>query len=408
MNLFCLTLLYPSALRAEAARRSRTGLQNQADAFQQSLLRGLRKAGAEVWVANSLPVGVFPLQYKGLRIPAAQTGKQEQELGCVNLPILKQRQRTRRAEKALETWVRQSTENREILVYSLYLPYLRAVSRVKCKHPDLKATLLVTDLPNELGLSSGRKGLAQRLERRWGNESLRLCACFDRYVLLTAQMADVLPVRGKPYTVLEGIAPTEDEACEPSEASEAIRSALAEDLPAVLYTGTLNREFQLDRLLDAFADPSMRSTALWLCGKGDMEAEIASRAEAYPNIRYFGFVSRREALLLQRHAAALINPRANEGLFTRYSFPSKLMEYMLSGKPVLCCKLAGIPDEYDPYLTYIPECSARGIRSAVRALLSQPEAQRAEAGRRCREYVRTQKDERTQAQKLLSMLASAT
>ena len=101
---------------------------------------------------------------------------------------------------------------------------------------------------------------------------------------------------------------------------------------------------------------------------------------------------------------ALINPRTAQGVFTRYSFPSKTLEYMRSGKPVLCCKLEGIPDEYDPYLRYIQPQTAQGIRDAVRALLTQPDTERTAAGELARDFVLREKNAKAQCANLLTFM----
>ena len=406
MKLLFLTLLYPRELREEAHRLSLDGLQNQADGFQQALLRGFAEQGAQVDVVNCMPVGAFPRPYPRLLLPHKRLNEHLLELGGINLPLCKQAMRFYRARRVLEIWYHQSNDHRDVLVYSLYLPYLRAVAAAKRQHPDLRAHLVVTDLPGGLGISSGRAGLVKRLEQRWGSRSLALSARFDTYTLLTHAMADVLPIGGKPFTIIEGIASTEEPAARPQNASEAVRGAIARKRPAVLYTGQLQREFQLDRLLKAFAHPDLADVELWLCGHGDMEADILTASREQGNVRYFGFVPRAEARLLQQHAAALINPRSPEGAFTQYSFPSKTLEYMLAGRPVLCCKLPGIPNDYDPYLRYVRECTADGFREAIVTLLALSPPKRDAIGQRCQAFAREHKNERTQATRLLALIRS--
>lgn len=148
----------------------------------------------------------------------------------------------------------------------------------------------------------------------------------------------------------------------------------------------------------------MPEVQLWLCGRGDMEDEVRRSAEKHPNIRYFGFVSQEEALSLQGRAATLINPRSPEGLYTRYSFPSKTLEYLRSGRPTLCYALEGIPEEYGQYLIYIQQSGADGIRQAVQEWLQKPAAEREARGRSGREYVLQQKNPKAQCNALLSLL----
>lgn len=399
MNILFLTLLYPPEKVEAISRLSRDGLQNQVNAFQWALIEGLKENIGErgmLSILNALPVGIFPTHYRKLWLPARASSHHYQELGGINLPGLKQRDRTRQAEKALEQWLSRSPENRTVLIYTLYLPYMLAVQAVKRRHPDLKATVIVTDLPNELGIASGRKGLLKKLEYRMGRQRNEFCRKMDAFVLLTKQMAEVLPIEDKPRIVLEGLVSSDMQ-----QVSVQADSPL-DERPAILYTGTLNRELGIGELLQAFQE--MTDVQLWLCGRGDMESEVSQAAAKYDHIRYFGFVPRQTALALQRSATALINPRTSQGVFTRYSFPSKTLEYMQSGKPVLCCRLEGIPDEYDPYLRYIEPQTSAGIQKAVRAVLALTPDERKAIGERARSFVLEEKNSRAQSAKLLQFL----
>ena len=126
--------------------------------------------------------------------------------------------------------------------------------------------------------------------------------------------------------------------------------------------------------------------------------------KALGNITYFGFVPQTQALYLQSKAALLINPRSNRGLYTRYSFPSKTMEYMRAGKPVLCCKLDGIPAEYDEYLTYIDPQNEEGIRGAIQAMMAKSQKERDGIGRRAKEFVLLKKNNISQGKKAVDLL----
>ena len=66
-------------------------------------------------------------------------------------------------------------------------------------------------------------------------------------------------------------------------------------------------------------------------------------------IKYFGVIDFESILLRQKNTDLLINPRPSIDEYTKYSFPSKIMEYMASGTPVLTTKLSGIPMEYYDY-----------------------------------------------------------
>lgn len=398
MNILCLTLLYhPDDVDVTLAN-SRDGLQNQINSYQWALIDGLTQnigVGESLTIINSLPVGIFPTHYRKLMLPSRKHGEGFRELGGINLPWFKQRMRAKLAKAEIERWIAASPDNRTILLYTLYLPYMQAVEAVKRRHPDIKASVIVTDLPNNLGISSGRKGLLKQIEYRRGERSMALSRRFDGFVLLTAPMADALGVQDRPCMVLEGLVSAEVAAAGAVDLS-------ADTRPAVLYTGTLNRELGIGELLQAFQ--GWTDAQLWLCGRGDMEGEIRQAVAECDNIRYFGFVPQPTALALQAKADALINPRTSQGVFTRYSFPSKTLEYMRSGKPVLCCRLEGIPEEYDAYLRYIKPQTADGIREAVRAVLALPAQEREAIGQQARAFALTQKNSKAQCAKLLLFL----
>ena len=46
----------------------------------------------------------------------------------------------------------------------------------------------------------------------------------------------------------------------------------------------------------------------------------------------------------------MINTRTNESEYTKYSFPSKNIEYLLTGKRVVACMLDGMPNCYREYI----------------------------------------------------------
>ena len=400
MNTLFLTLLYHPQDAATVAGLSRDGLQNQINTYQWAFVDGLWKnlaVGETLSIVNALPVGIYPPHYRRLWLHAARRdGGTFYELGCINLPWVKQRMRAHAAYRAMRSWVKASPENRNILVYSLYLPYMQAVARLARACPDVRATVIVTDLPNELGIASGRHGLLKRIEYRMGDRRTALCAAFDGFVLLTAPMAEVLPIGNKAHIMIEGLV-SELPALQDSPVP------LPDDpRPALLYTGTLNRELGIDILLDAFQ--GFGDAQLWLCGRGDMQREVEQTAQQHANIHYFGYVPQQAALFLQSKVAALVNPRTAQGVFTRYSFPSKTLEYMRSGKPVLCCQLEGIPPEYAPYVTYIQPQTAEGIRATTRTLLALPLAEQAAMGERARDFVLQNKNSKAQCARLTAFM----
>ena len=269
---------------------------------------------------------------------------------------------------------------------------MEALNRAKRRFPDLKAAVIVTDLPNEMGLSTGRKGLMKRIEAKMGNKSLSLLQTMDGFILLTSHMADALQVQNKPYEVIEGLILSKQ---------DIQLDAPSTNRPVFLYTGTLEAELGISEMLSAFEE--MPEYDLWICGHGTMKNEVEEYASRCYNIQFYGFVPQKKALTMQASATALLNPRQPNGLFTKYSFPSKTLEYMRSGKPVLCCKLEGIPAEYDSYLCYMDK-GKTGIIQAVRKLMDLSPEKRNALGSAAQNYVLQHKNPKVQCKKLLSLL----
>ena len=395
MNILMLTLMYPHDQMAEVTQKAKDKLQNQINNYQHAFVEGIRQnfnANEKLDVLNCLPVGIYPLQYRQLFLKSGwHDNGTIKQLGCINFPWFKQKCRYRAAKAAIRNWLEQDKANRTVLVYTQYLPYMRALAKLKKQYSDLKVTVIVTDLPNEMGLASGRKGLLKKLEYKMGSQSLALLRQMDGYVLLTESMAEALQLKDKPYTVIEGLILSNVQ----------MPSSTEEAAPVFLYTGTLEPGLGIAEMLKAFQQ--MPEYELRICGQGTMKSEIEAYAAKCSNIHYLGFVSQQEALALQASATALLNPRQPDKLFTRYSFPSKTLEYMRSGKPVLCCKLEGIPDDYDPYLTYM-EAGETGIMAAVQKLMTLTPDQRMQQGQIARSYVLEQKNPSRQCHKLLAFL----
>ena len=100
----------------------------------------------------------------------------------------------------------------------------------------------------------------------------------------------------------------------------------------------------------------------------------------------------------------LVNPRPTAEEFVKYSFPSKTMEYMSTGTPVLTTVLPGMPEEYHPYVYLIRDETPQGIARALKDTLAQSDEALLQKGMAARNFVLTEKDNVTQAEKILEML----
>lgn len=105
-------------------------------------------------------------------------------------------------------------------------------------------------------------------------------------------------------------------------------------------------------------------------------------------------------------ATLLVNPRPTDAEYTKYSFPSKNMEYMASGTPVLTTKLPGMPPDHLPHVYLIEDETADGIANVLGDLLTRDASELHEKGRAAKAFILEEKNNVSQAKKLLGLLES--
>ena len=157
-------------------------------------------------------------------------------------------------------------------------------------------------------------------------------------------------------------------------------------------------------LVSAFMRIRNNDVKLYICGEGDAKEEILELSKLDERIVYKGLVAREEALALQRNAILLVNPRTAEGDYTKYSFPSKIMEYLASGVPTLMYHLPGIPSEYYEYCYTIDKDGIDYLASAIENILNLSEEQRNLKGQSARHFILTKKNPKVQAQKIIDLV----
>lgn len=215
---------------------------------------------------------------------------------------------------------------------------------------------------------------------------------FDGYILLTPYMNEIVNQKKRPYMVMEGIASK----IENLEASERRK--------AILYAGGLTEDNGIKILLEGFVKLNRSDIELWICGEGPLEKVIREYADNYKNILFWGVVSNEKVQLLERQAMLLISPRLSNNIFTKYSFPSKTIEYMSTGTPTVLTKLAGIPDEYFNYVYVLKEETAQGVEQMISGILEQSPEERSRIGIEAQKFVLQRKNSSAQAKKVIQFM----
>lgn len=324
-------------------------------------------------------------------------------LNVVGVRNISREVRLRRILKGLIADHKGSDERRlYVFVYAMHGPFLQQLALIKRLRPDCHVCLIVPDLPEHMR-DPARTNVALRflkwIDMRRNRSSL---AWVDSYVLISAHQASVLGISRDRYVVVEGMV---DSGSHPINQPNPGESETPKEF-TVVYTGRLDFRYGVGDLVDAMTYIDRPDVALVLCGDGDAVDHVVARARRDVRIRFAGQVTHDESRAWQRAADVLINPRPGTADFTRYSFPSKNLEYLQTGRPVLAYRNQGTPPEYDEHLIFIKGGGARGIADAIESVMAMTEAERFSRGESGRRFVAADKSVENQISRVVALVRS--
>jgi glycosyltransferase involved in cell wall biosynthesis len=276
---------------------------------------------------------------------------------------------------------------------------ISAGARLASKAAGVPAVAVVTDIPDILHdyIGGASSPLGRAVVRAYRGLSTFLMRRYDAYVLLTEAMDPLVNPRGKPHLVMEGMV---------DPGMEQVPNTLDGKFPerVILYAGALYTKYGVGALLDAFLRVPLGDVRLWLYGSGELEAKLPDYAARDPRIKHWGVQPNREVVAAEVRATLLVNPRPSREAFTRFSFPSKNMEYMASGTPVLATPLPGMPPEYLDHVYTFQDESVAGMAEALTRLLNRPREELHHRGQAAKTFVLERKSNVTQAGRIHAFL----
>lgn len=366
--------------------------------FETALLKGFYENGVELEAVSFPVIPAFP-KSKHLawrrRKEILESGYQTTWLSAINISGIKQLCQRISSCVLLQRWLKTSDdEDKAVLIYSAYQPVSKSIVTL-CKKHNTKCYAIIPDLPRDMYDVARIHPVKKVMSKLYVREAEKVQGCFDGYIYLTQTMKDVINPTA-PYTVVEGIA----------NVSEVKKLTPADKASGkvIMYAGALNEKYGLRNLIEAFLKVSMQDAQLWLFGTGDFGDAIREYAAKDSRIRYFGSVSRNEVLQYEKQATLLVNVRDDKDDFTKYSFPSKVIEYMLSGTPMLMTKLPGIPEEYYDYTYWVEGNDVDTLCAVMEKICVQPQEDLIALGARAQSFIVREKNSRIQAEKIIGLI----
>ena len=275
-----------------------------------------------------------------------------------------------------------------ILVYNtisyVALPALLLSKIFKCK-----SVFIVADLP----IVDKRKNLIQRLEDRKEIELIRKC---DLLIPLTEEIAKNFGNKHQSYLVIEaGQEEKYIKECEEHKSS---------DIFNIVFSGSLNQLSGIELAIGAMNHLHDNSIKLNIYGKGELEDYVIKSSQFNSNIIFHGTVANDKMMEIQRHSDLLISPRLPDDFTTKYTFPSKIVEYMATGVPVLCNKLRGIPNEYDTYIEALDSVDELLWAKTIKSIQEDVNGHYTDRAKKAREFILQNKTWEKLAPKIFSFL----
>ena len=376
------------------------GMNESGFKFHTLIMDGLRRNGADTvsLVGRSVSRSTHSGLFWKKRVQK-EAGVEHRHLSLINLPLLKHLWLGLAFFFHTLAWqIQHRGKERGMIIDAAYvsvLPFVLLAS-LGCK---CKKTAIFCDIYDYMAdVADARENEKISLVKRLAKKITAKCyRSLDGYVFLTEQMDEVINPTHKPYIVMEGLVDINMQT-RPNELENKAEGKV------VMYAGAIRAQYGVKNLVEGFMDYEDADARLWIFGDGDYKAELADIHEKDERITFYGAVPLKTVIEKEFEATLMVNPRPVDKEFTKYSFPSKNMEYMVSGTPILTTRLPGMPAEYYAHIYTIDGNDKEAITRALQQTLSHTPQALLDKGKSAKEFVLTNKNNVHQAARILALL----
>ena len=402
MKLIFITGLYTKEMEAFLLKKFPSYIQNAPNVFQWAIIDGLVSNNIKFEVLSYPFLPCFPTN-KFILTPKEDILYDKKNIGKVmnysTIPILKQISISISIKKYISKLLKENkTEKIVVLTYSPLSYFVKPIIELKKTHKNLSLVSIVTDLIDDVHNfkenSTIPKQILNKLEYKAVKEAYNY---IDKFILLTEQMTEKIPHSLNKNIVIEGIISDKSILHEKSEVDK--------DKKSIFYAGTLEEFSGVRELINAFKKINGENLLLIICGQGALATEIKEAALQDNRIIYLGVQPREEVLRLQKESTLLINPRRPDKSITRFSFPSKTMEYLVSGTPMLGYKLEGIPTEYYNYFYTINDLDEIALIDILSKVLSLPQKELNKKAKEAYDFIMKNKIAKIQVKRIIKFIS---
>lgn len=374
-------ILWVGGVFDEATLLSRRATSPAANRWQGGLIRGLAEHGARVTVLGHTPEPVWP---RGVPLVGGGWGRLAPGLhGKLvrywNLPAVRRVSVTRAYLRAFDRLVSRHGRPSVVISYNDQ-PWSAALGDFVQRHYGIPWVCVVADAP---GAGKEFRQHEQRIARAAG----RVFLSWSRY----------REDHSGPGLHLDG-------------GIDAVRFTSRpvheRGRKVLVFAGAMNRWAGASLLVDAFSRTRLPDAELWLCGHGS-NADVERAAAEDPRVRYLGLVEEERLQAVCREAAAFVNPRPVDLHENRSNFPSKVLEYLTYGRPVVSTWTEGLAPEYRDVLVTPDQADPDGLARAMERALAFSIEERGALAERIRKLLVPGRTWSAQAARLLEWMADS-
>jgi glycosyltransferase involved in cell wall biosynthesis len=398
-------LAYVGSVVEESRGRQYPGYSAGGGRLQEGLLESLEGSGISLTGAFSVrPVSSFPrVRRLWFRTERTETfaGAPIVQLPFVNLKVARTLSLGLSLFPRLIQWARRHSADsyRAMLVYNgVNPPALVSLAAARLTASKILAFVADVQVP---GAGLVPDNLLRRLEFRLQVRSLPR---FDGLVVVApAVVEDFAPE--VPFLVIEGGIPRRVAEEFSSVPSAACSTSVGGEF-RLMYAGALSHLKGVPLLLDAFSLLPGDHYRLWVAGDGPCRQLVEKAAGRDERIRYLGVLESGRTRALYSEASVLINPHLTGPRTARYVFPSKLVEYLASGRPVITTWLPGMDPRYSDCTFVLKKESPEALAALTQAASRLTDDERQTLGRRGREFVVSEKTWERQGTRVAAFIRS--
>lgn len=398
MKLYYLGSAIDPAVMDEIIQKSRIKPSHAPVYFQMMALKGLKSQHHDMEVHCIPPIKTYPkgsLLCWGRRKENLSDDITSVWLPAINIQLIKHITISISTFFSVLWWIIKNARYKDKLLvsYYIYLPYT-IPSLLLCKLFRCKTSAIITDSIDYSYKNSEKRSIKNLLITIVRKLTNKVRNSYDCYIFLTKHMIEVFDIRNKKYIIMEGFS-------DGSSFSD-VEITDKSEFKTIMYAGFLSNDFGVPKLVDAFMKLK-GNYQLWIFGSGDCEAYLKECSQMDSRIKFFGKVNRHELLIREKKAHLLVSVKPSCEEHGKYAFPSKILEYMSSGTPVLSTRVGGIPEEYFDYIYSLEDESEKGIITRLSELLSQSEKELKEKGTKAKEFAAEHKSYLVQGERMIGL-----